>query len=92
MYGDLQQSSRTNGDRLQNWIVKDWFTDWLLAPEWCCNHHNNVYWRDDRPEEIDETCLKGPKVTALCVSNAKKGKLGPYWLGKVTEEKLSNSE
>ena len=65
MYWNVQQSSRTNGDRFQNWIVKDWFIDWLLSPE-CCNHHNNVYWGGDRPEEIDEWCLKGPKVTALC--------------------------
>ena len=48
-----------------------------------------MYWRDDRPEEIDEWCLKGPKVTAHCVINAKKGKLGLYWLGEVSEEKLS---
>ena len=41
------------------------------------NHQNNVYWGDKRPEEIDERCLKGPKVTALCALNAKE-MLGPY--------------
>ena len=34
---------------------------------------------DERPEEIDEKCLKGPKMTALCALNAKKGMLGSYW-------------
>ena len=43
------------------------------------NHRNNVYWVDERPEEIDESCLKGLKVTALCALNAKKGMLGPDW-------------
>ena len=38
-----------------------------------------MYWGDERPEEIDERYLKGPKVTALCALNAKKGMLGPYW-------------
>ena len=38
-----------------------------------------MYWRDERPEEIDERCLKGPKVTALWTLNAKKRMLGPYW-------------
>ena len=52
-------------DRSQNWIDKAWFTD--------------EYWGDERPEETNEKCLKGPKVTALCALNAKKGMLGPYW-------------
>ena len=43
------------------------------------NHHNNEYWGDERPEEIDKRCLKGPKVTALCALNAKKAMLGPNW-------------
>ena len=43
------------------------------------NHHNNVYLGDERPKKIDERCLKGPKVTALCALNAKKGMLWPYW-------------
>ena len=38
-----------------------------------------MYWRDERPEEIDERCLKGPKVTALWTLNAKNEMLGPYW-------------
>ena len=38
-----------------------------------------MYWGDERPKEIDERCLKGPKVTALCALNAKKGMLWPYW-------------
>ena len=67
-------------DRFQNWIDKVWFTDEAhFHLNGAVNHHNNVYWGDERPEEIDEKCLKGPKVTALCALNAKKGMLGPYW-------------
>ena len=67
-------------DRSQNWIDRVWFTDeahfhWNGAE----NHHNKVYWEDKRSEEIDERCLKGSKVTALCALNAKKEMLGPYW-------------
>ena len=52
-------------DCLQNWIGK-WFTDEAhFHLNGAVNHHNPVYWRDERPEEITEKCLKGPKVTAL---------------------------
>ena len=67
-------------DRFQNWIGRVWYTDevhfHLNGP---VNHHNNVYWGDERPEEVDERCLKRPKVTAICALNAKKEILGPYW-------------
>ena len=67
-------------DRFQNWIDKVWFTDEAhFHLNGAVSHHNNVYWGDERPEEIDEKYLKGPKVTALCALNAKKGMLGPYW-------------
>ena len=32
-----------------------------------------------RPEEINEKCLKGPKVNAFVVINAKHNLLEPYW-------------
>ena len=67
-------------DRFPNWIDKVWFTDEAhFHLNGAVNHHNNVYWGDERPKQIDERCLKGPKVTALCALNAKKGMLGPYW-------------
>ena len=67
-------------DRFQNWIDRVSFTDEAhFHLNGAVNHHNNVYWGDERPEEIDERCLKGPKVTAFCALNAKKGMLGPYW-------------
>ena len=66
-------------DRFRNWKDKVRFTDEAhFYLNVAVNHHNNVYWGDERPEEIDERCLKGPKVTALCALNAKKGMLGPY--------------
>ena len=42
------------------------------------NHHNNVYWAEERPEEIDEKCLKDSKVIVLSALNAKKEMLGQY--------------
>ena len=67
-------------DRFQNWIDRVWFTDEAhFHLNGAVNHHDNVYWGDERPEEIDERYLKGPKVTALCALNAKKEMLGPCW-------------
>ena len=67
-------------DSFQNWIDRVWFTDEArFHLNGAVNHHNNVSWGDERPEEIDERCLKGPYVTALCALNAKKEMLGPYW-------------
>ena len=67
-------------DRFQNWIDRAQFTDEAhFHLNGAVNHHNKVYWEDERPEEIDERYLKGPKVTALCALNAKIGMLGPYW-------------
>ena len=43
-----------------------------MAKSSMTSHYNNMYWGDERPEEIDERYLKGPKVTALCALNAKK--------------------
>jgi len=65
-------------DRFQNWIEFDFTDEAHFHLNGAVNHQNNVYWRDERPEEIDERCLKGPKVTALCALIAKKGILGPY--------------
>ena len=60
-------------DRFQNWVGRVWFTDEAhFHVNGAVNHHNNMYWGDERPEEIDERYLKGPKVTALCALNAKK--------------------
>ena len=68
-------------DCFQNWIDRVWFTDEThFHLNVAVIHHNNRYWEDERPEEIDKRCLKSPKVTALCALNAKKGMLGPYWL------------
>ena len=67
-------------DHFQNWIDKVWFTDEVhFHMNGAVNHQNNVYWGDERPEEVNKMCLKGPKVTALCALNAKKGMLGPFW-------------
>ena len=67
-------------DCFRNWIDKVCFTDKAhFHLNGAVNHHNNVYWGGERPEEIDERCLKNPKLTTFCALNAKKGMLGPYW-------------
>ena len=67
-------------DRFQNWLDRVWLTNEVhFHLNGGVNHHNNVYWGDERLEKINERCLKGPKVTALCAINAKKGMFGPYW-------------
>ena len=59
---------------------KVWFTDEpYFHLNGAVNHLNSVYWRDERPKQIGQRCLKDPKVTALCGLNAKKRILGPYW-------------
>ena len=67
-------------DRFRNGIGKVWFTNEShFHLNDAVNYRNNVYWRDERPKEIDERCLKDPKMAALCAINAKKGMLGPDW-------------
>ena len=52
-------------DRFQNWIDRVWFTDEAhFHLNSAVNHHNNVYWGDERPEEIDER-PKGD--SSLCI-------------------------
>ena len=77
-------------DRFRNWIDRVWFTDEAqYYLNGAVNHHNNVYWGDERSEKIDERCLKGPKVTALCALNAKKGMLGLYWFEDSRERTIT---
>ena len=67
-------------DHFQSWIDRVWFTDEThFHLNGAVNHYNSVYCGDQRPKEINERCLKGSKVTALCALNAKKEMLGPYW-------------
>ena len=71
-------------DRFQNWIDRVWFSDEVhFHLNGAVDHHYNVYWEDERPEEIDVRCLKGPKVTALC---ALKGCFGHTGLRIAKEE------
>ena len=60
-------------NRFPNWVDEVRFTDEAhFYLNGAVNHHNNVHWGDDRPKVIDERCLKGPNVTALCQLNARK--------------------
>ena len=70
-----------------NWIDKVQLTDKALCHlNGVVNHFNHVCWRNERPEEIDESCWKSPKMTASCAVNAKTGFSGHAGLRKAEEE------
>ena len=56
------------------------------------NNHNNVFWEEEKLEEISEKHLKSPRVTAFVVFNAKHSLLGPYWFKENGSTITINSE
>ena len=70
----------TRLERSPGWLSQIWFSDEAhFHLNGAVNNHNNVFWGAERPDEISEKRLKGPKVTAFVAFNARHGPLGPYW-------------
>ena len=71
----LQQKMEANS----NWIHNVWFSDDThFHINGAVNSHNNIFWGSQRPDEVEETSLKGRKVTAF-VTVSYRGVFGPYW-------------
>lgn len=67
-------------ERTPGWINHIWFSDEAhFHINGAINNHNNIFWGSQRPDEVTERQLKGPKVTAFVAYNARHGLLGPYW-------------
>ena len=87
----LQQQEKEERIEMCNWLNKklertpSWLNHICFSDEAhfhlnrAVNNHNNVFWRESRPEEISEKHPKGSKVTASVAFNAKHGLLGTYW-------------
>ena len=80
-------------EKTPSWLNHIWFSDEAhFHLNGAVNNHNNVFWGEEKPEEIGEKRLKGPKVTAFVAFNAKHGLLGPYWFEENGRTVTINSE
>ena len=71
----LQQKMEANPNRIRD----AWFYDEAhFHVNGAVNSHNNIFWRLQHPDEVEEKLLKGRKVTAF-VAVSDRGVLEPYW-------------
>ena len=66
-------------EQTPGWLNHIWFCNKArFYLNGAANNQNIVFWGEEKPEESSEKCLKGLKVTAFVVFNAKHGLLVPY--------------
>ena len=57
-------------EQTPSWLNHIWFSDEAhFHLSGAVNNRNNVFWGEEKPEEISEKRLKGPKVTAFVAFN-----------------------
>ena len=80
-------------EKAPQWINNIWFSDEAhFHLDGAVNSQSNIFWGLEKPDEIVEKRLKGPKCTAFVAFNAKWGLLGPYWFEEAGKTVTINSE